>query len=363
MRGVTQSHPVERNRSPDDPAVPTGLARAHVSVGLDVGLDVGPENHLEERRSEKRADVGAPRVEYRWPPVSATEERELASAYAALTDRRVPGGVMRLLILARRSHGPDTIPLLQRLHAAYGVRDLLLRLRNHSPRLDPHPDWAASTSAPPHVSRDHSESSPPARCPGPRRTGPQEGRRQPASGTANDTRRANSAAPTEPERRGPIDADESERPARTRVPGRRPINAPWDDEDLAEGLDDLPPPTQAGVNTAASAAGLADGRHVEHAPSREPAPGEPMSSHGPRPPDDPHQGHAVTSDAGPSHCGCAEADLLPGLVHCAAHRPPFNGTSKRRYDRRPSNPDAIGLIGDEELGATRPSPTARALGR
>ena len=39
-------------------------------------------------------------------------------------------------------------------------------------------------------------------------------------------------------------------------------------------------------------------------------------------------------------CGCAEADLLAGLIFCATHRPLFDPTSRRRYDRRPSNPDA-----------------------
>ena len=39
-------------------------------------------------------------------------------------------------------------------------------------------------------------------------------------------------------------------------------------------------------------------------------------------------------------CGCAEAVLLPGLIFCAAHCPRFDPTSRRRYDRRPSNPDA-----------------------
>jgi hypothetical protein len=45
-------------------------------------------------------------------------------------------------------------------------------------------------------------------------------------------------------------------------------------------------------------------------------------------------------DTGPGDCGCDEADLLPGLIYCAAHCPPFDPTSRRRYDRRPSNPDA-----------------------
>ena len=45
-------------------------------------------------------------------------------------------------------------------------------------------------------------------------------------------------------------------------------------------------------------------------------------------------------DACPGDCGCDEADLLAGLIYCAAHRPRFDLKSHRRFDRRPSNPDA-----------------------
>jgi hypothetical protein len=37
--------------------------------------------------------------------------------------------------------------------------------------------------------------------------------------------------------------------------------------------------------------------------------------------------------------GSPGEDLLPGLTYGAHDRPPFDPTSKRRYDRRPSNPD------------------------
>jgi hypothetical protein len=41
------------------------------------------------------------------------------------------------------------------------------------------------------------------------------------------------------------------------------------------------------------------------------------------------------------HAGppCPVEDSLPNLIHCAAHRPAFDATSTRRYDRRPSDPD------------------------
>lgn len=54
-------------------------------------------------------------------------------------------------------------------------------------------------------------------------------------------------------------------------------------------------------------------------------------------------------------------DLAPGLTYPADAPPRFDPTSKRRYDRRPSNPDAASFFSDDELGV--PSPTARALGR
>jgi hypothetical protein len=55
---------------------------------------------------------------------------------------------------------------------------------------------------------------------------------------------------------------------------------------------------------------------------------------------DPKEADATEETPCWGDCGCAEADLLPGLIFCAAHRPPFDPTSRRRYDRRPSNPDA-----------------------
>ena len=54
-------------------------------------------------------------------------------------------------------------------------------------------------------------------------------------------------------------------------------------------------------------------------------------------------------------------DLAPGLTYPADAPPRFDPTSKRRYDRRASNPDAASFFSDDELGV--PSPTARALSR
>jgi hypothetical protein len=55
------------------------------------------------------------------------------------------------------------------------------------------------------------------------------------------------------------------------------------------------------------------------------------------------------------------SELAPGLTYPAGEPPPFDPTSTRRYDRRPSNLDAASFFSDDELGI--PSPTARALGR
>lgn len=57
-------------------------------------------------------------------------------------------------------------------------------------------------------------------------------------------------------------------------------------------------------------------------------------------------------------------DLLPGLTYSETTRPVFGADPKRRYDRRPSNPDAAAFFIAEELGAPpRRSPTAEALDR
>jgi hypothetical protein len=60
----------------------------------------------------------------------------------------------------------------------------------------------------------------------------------------------------------------------------------------------------------------------------------------------------------------SRASLLPGLIFGEHNRPQFDPTSQRRYDLRPSNPDASAFFTDQELGVRpQPSPTARAIGR
>jgi hypothetical protein len=53
---------------------------------------------------------------------------------------------------------------------------------------------------------------------------------------------------------------------------------------------------------------------------------------------------------GVDHSGlpCPAEHCLPGLIYCEGHRPRFDPTSKRRYDRRPSNGNAAGYFGGKE---------------
>ncbi len=199
-------------------AVSDALARGPVSVSLDVGLN--PENVLEGSQSKKRADASASHRDYRWPPVSVAQERELADAYE-LTGRRAWGSVQSLLIVARRVHGPDTIPLLSELYAAHGITDLLRRLLAYAPRSDAHPDYALPVAAPSSTARVQPETSVALPAPGPR------------------------SAPTS-QRRGPSDADTPERP-RTRLPAPKPIDAPWDQTELADTVGEVPLPVHAGA--------------------------------------------------------------------------------------------------------------------
>ena len=203
----------------DKRPVPDALARARVSVGLDV--DVNPENVLEGSQSQKRADASASPLVYRWPPVSLAEERELAGAYEALTGRRAWASVQRPLIVARRVHGPDTIALLRELYAAYGITDLLRRLLAHAPRSGAHSDYALPIAAPSSTARVHPETSLALPAPGPR------------------------SAPM-PQRRGPSDADTPELP-RTRLPAPKPIDAPWDQAELADTFGEVSVPVHAGA--------------------------------------------------------------------------------------------------------------------
>jgi hypothetical protein len=126
---------------PDDEVKDAPLARAHVSVGIGVSR----ENVLgaEGLGGEERA-----RIEYRWPPITGLQEQELCLAYEALTGRRVWPKMLPLLRVILRRHGPDAISLLGDLHEEGGVQDLLIRLRDYPPRLDPDSGVAGSRVTP-----------------------------------------------------------------------------------------------------------------------------------------------------------------------------------------------------------------------
>jgi hypothetical protein len=114
------------------------LTRAHVSVGIGVS----GENVLgaEGLGGEERA-----RIEYLWPPITGLQESELCLAYEALTGRRVWPKMLPLLRVILRRHGPGAISLLGDLHEEGGVQDLLIRLRDYPPRLNPDSGVAGST--------------------------------------------------------------------------------------------------------------------------------------------------------------------------------------------------------------------------
>jgi hypothetical protein len=63
----------------------------------------------------------------------------------------------------------------------------------------------------------------------------------------------------------------------------------------------------------------------------------------------------VAGRPGSLDCGCDESVLLPGLIYCTAHQPPFEPTSALRHDRRRSNPGAARFFADErpDLAAIR----------
>ena len=105
------------------------LPRAHVSVGIGVSLEDVP-------RGNGLGGEELARVQYRWPAITALEERELCDAYESLTGRRVWPKMLPLLRVCHRSHGPDTIALMGELFEEVGVQDLLVRLRSHPPRTD-----------------------------------------------------------------------------------------------------------------------------------------------------------------------------------------------------------------------------------
>jgi hypothetical protein len=121
------------------------LARAHVSGSLSLSLENGPRGRTLRVGEEPAGHT------YRWPPVSPSQERDLSAAYSAITGRRVFRGPLRLLILAARLHGPDTIPLLGELYREGGAQDLLARLIAYPSRLNPHPDYVVSPGVPSEV--------------------------------------------------------------------------------------------------------------------------------------------------------------------------------------------------------------------
>lgn len=47
---------------------------------------------------------------------------------------------------------------------------------------------------------------------------------------------------------------------------------------------------------------------------------------------------------------CPVEKCLPGLIYCADHRPPYDPSSKRRYDRRSPTPDVAPHFAAEDLG-------------
>jgi len=130
---------VGKERGPGAGAEHPSLARAHVSVGIGVSLENAPGG-------KGLGGEEPSRVEYLWPAITALEERELRGSYEALTGRRVWPRMLPLLRVVHRRHGPDTVALLGELYEKHGVQDLLIRLRDHPPRLDTQPDVYASTS-------------------------------------------------------------------------------------------------------------------------------------------------------------------------------------------------------------------------
>ena len=69
------------------------------------------------------------------------------------------------------------------------------------------------------------------------------------------------------------------------------------------------------------------------------------------------------NDEPPAEPGAGAFEPDPGLTYARGDAPPFDPTSHRRHDRRPSNPDATGFFSDDGPAEPRRSPTAEALGR
>jgi hypothetical protein len=101
------------------------------------------------------------------------------------------------------------------------------------------------------------------------------------------------------------------------------------------GTEDVPPPLDhIGTGT--------DPSHVDRTSAQPVAPVLDRASGGP------------TDHDGPP---CPIERCLPGLIYCECHRPVFDPRSRRRYDRRRSNPDAARYFGDQIDSSGSGSPT------
>lgn len=68
------------------------------------------------------------------PPLSEADKAALFAAYERITGRRVWDTMTGSLYAGARKHGPDSIPLLEALHAEHGVVNLLARWKAHPVR-------------------------------------------------------------------------------------------------------------------------------------------------------------------------------------------------------------------------------------
>lgn len=242
-----------------------GPLLARVSLGLGLSLENGPRG--------KTLGVGEEpaRHAYRWPPVSRFLERDLSVAYAAVTGRRVFRGPHRLLILAARLHGPDTIPLLRELYREGGVQDLLARLIAYPPRVAPHPDYDISKDGPSEDQRVRPADPPPS-----------------ASVRVVPEPRVDQASRGAPPRL--IEA--RERISRGLMP-IAPMVSRWADDEIVPGLSGQSRPITTrdqDDRLSASASGL--GVRPPH--GMESSPTQPPQVRRPRPPDCPYPSHELT---------------------------------------------------------------------
>lgn len=178
-------------------------SRARVSLGLENVLE-GKGLGVEE----------SARVEYRFPRISALEEKELSDAYDAITGRRVWSKMLPLLRVCHRRHGPDTIPLLCELFEEAGVENLLLRLRDRPPRIGQPSDSSAPTLRLVHDARPQ-PASPRARPRGQRAEPDRQDPSRPRSQTKEKTPRSRTsiAGTVDRQAAAELDATHERRPA------------------------------------------------------------------------------------------------------------------------------------------------------